>query len=185
VETLLNALQSRDVQRQAWQNPPSLQAMVALLAIREGGYIPLSRYLRQAGVTSFWPGRLRAIAQGLEVPPWPLVRRIGATAGLADLSTVLADWRNQCRARLQLDGCAPLGTEVRLLIAEVATTARQFSERLGLNPSVLVRDLQRLDSGKPVKWFHVQRILGAAELPPNDRRWQQIHAWWYTTRIAN
>jgi transcriptional regulator with XRE-family HTH domain len=182
VELLLKSRDLRNAERDAWRSPPTLQAMVALLANREGGFIPLMRFLRQARVTSFWPGRLRSIAQGLEVPPWPLVNRIGSACGVPDLGTVLDDWRDQYRTRLQDTGCSPLGTEVRLLIAEVATTAREFSKRLGLNPSVLVRDLQRLDRGKPVKWFHVERILSAAEVVPHDRRWEQIHAWWYTTR---
>ena len=85
---------------------------------------------------------------------------------MPDLSTVLDDWREQYRMRLQVAGCSPLGAEVRLLIAEVATTVRAFSRRLGLNPSVLVRDLQRLDKGKGVKWFHVERILTAAGVAP-------------------
>ncbi len=183
VETLLKARDQRDLEREAWRQPPTLQAMVALLAAREGGFIPLTRFLRHAKVTSFWPGRLRSIAQGLEVPPWPLVHKIGLVCGVPDLSTVLDDWREQYRMRLQVAGCSPLGAEVRLLIAEVATTARAFSRRLGLNPSVLVRDLQRLDKGKGVKWFHVERILTAAGVAPHERRWEQIHAWWYATRV--
>jgi hypothetical protein len=47
---------------------------------------------------------------------------------------------------------------------------------------VLVRDLQRMDRGCPVKWFHVERILAAAGLSEKDRRWAQIHAWWYANR---
>jgi hypothetical protein len=70
-----------------------------------------------------------------------------------------------------------------LLIAEVAPTVREFSGRLGFSPSVLVRDLQRLDAGRPGKWFRVERILRAAGLAPEDRRWEQIHAWWYAARV--
>ena len=109
--------------------------------------------------------------------------KIGLVCGVPDLSTVLDDWREQYRRRLQVAGCSPPWPEVRLLIAEVATTARAFSRRLGLNPSVLVRDLQRLDKGKGVKWFHVERILTAAGVAPHERRWEQIHAWWYATRV--
>ena len=53
--------------------PPTGSAMVARLADLEGGMIPLTRRLRQAGEKGFWPGRLRAIAQGKEIPPWPLL----------------------------------------------------------------------------------------------------------------
>ena len=40
VETLLKARDLRDLEREAWRQPPTLQAMVALLAAREGGFIP-------------------------------------------------------------------------------------------------------------------------------------------------
>jgi hypothetical protein len=70
-----------------------------------------------------------------------------------------------------------------LLIAEVATTVREFSARMTFNPSVLTRDLQRIDRGLPVKWFRVQRILKAACLSENDLRWDRIHAWWYATTL--
>jgi transcriptional regulator with XRE-family HTH domain len=180
VDSLLLNRDKRDVRRAAWRSPASVQNLVALLAEREGGLIPLTRYLRKARVTSFWAGRLRAIAQGKELPPWPLLERIGTACGVPDLTAVQCDWRDRYRTRLQESGCSPLGTEVRLLIAEVATTVREFSSRLGLSPSVLVRDLQRLDKEKPVKWFHVERILSTAA-PGNERRWAQIHAWWYAT----
>jgi transcriptional regulator with XRE-family HTH domain len=182
VKTLLVSWDKRQAERVAWRCPPSLREMVALLADREGGIIPLTRHLRQARESRFWAGRLRSIAQGKEVPPWPLIERIGRACGVADLSAVRADWQKQYRARLQQSGCSALATEVRLLIAEVATTIREFSTRLKVNPSVLVRDLQRMDQGKAVKWFHVERILSAAGVRMNDRRWDQVHAWWYTTR---
>ena len=182
VEALLLSKDNRDIQRAAWRGPTSVQSLVRLLAEREGGIIPLSRFLRQREGTSFWAGRLRAIAQGTELPPWPLLQRIGIACGVPDLGAVLRDWRERTRKQLQDSGCSPLGIEVRLLIAEVASTVRQFSARLGCSPSVLVRDLQRIDRGKPVKWFHVERILTAAGLSAGDRRWAQIHAWWYPTQ---
>jgi len=182
IEALLREKDARDVRRACWRCPPSVRALVSRLADREGGIIPLMRHLRQAGAAGFWAGRLRAIARGEELPPWPLLERIGLACAVPDLSKVRMDWWEQSRIRLQENGCSPLGTEVRLLIAEVATTVREFSGRLGLSPSVLVRDLQRMDRGKPVKWFHVERILSAAGLTAQDRRWEQIHAWWYVTR---
>ena len=60
-----------------------------------------------------------------------------------------------------------------------------FSDRLGFSPSILVRDLQRMDAGRPGKWFHVERILRAAGVAANDRRWEQIHAWWYAARTGS
>jgi transcriptional regulator with XRE-family HTH domain len=182
VEALLKEKDARDARRACWRCPSSVRALVARLAEREGGIIPLMRHLRQAGAAGFWAGRLRAIARGEELPPWPLVERIGQACSVPDLNKVRCDWQDRYRLRLQESGCAPLGTEVRLLIAEMATTIREFSGRLDLSPSVLVRDLQRMDRGRPVKWFHVERILAAAGLTAQDRRWEQIHAWWYVTR---
>ena len=75
-----------------------------------------------------------------------------------------------------------MGIELRLLIAEVAMTVRAFSDGLGINASVLIRDLQRMDGNAPVKWYQVERILKAAGLSANDSRWGQVHAWWYSTR---
>jgi transcriptional regulator with XRE-family HTH domain len=186
VEALLRKKASHDAEQTAWRHPPSVQAMVTRLANREGGIIPLWRHLCRCGVRGFWAERLRTMARGEEVPPWPLVERIGAACGVAELAEVRRDWRERYRARLEGNNgstLSPLGIELRLLLAEVATTVREFSTRLGVNPSVLTRDLQRMDGGKPIRWSHVERILQTAGLGPHDRRWQQIHAWWYTTRI--
>jgi hypothetical protein len=155
---------------------------VARLGRREVGISPLARSLRRAGVAGLRAEKLRAMARGNDIPAWPLVKRIGRACGLPDLSTVQRDWREQYRLRLDKRGCAPLGTEVRVLIAEVAMTAREFSKKLGFSPSVLVRDLRRLDEDRPGRWFHVERILRAAGLAASDRRWDQIHAWWYAAR---
>jgi transcriptional regulator with XRE-family HTH domain len=184
VEGLLQARDERDAERDAWRAPPTVAALVVQLARREGGIIPLARCLRRAGVGGFTPERLRIMARGEEVPPWALVERIGGACGVPDLSAVRCDWQERYRRRLQASGRSPLGVEVRLLIAEVAPTVREFSGRLGFNPSVLVRDLQRMDGSRPGEWFHVERILRAAGLPPHDRRWKQIHAWWYTAADA-
>ncbi len=184
VEALLARRDRRDAERAAWKSPPSVRAVIARLADREGGILPLASCLRQAGVKGFWAARLRAISRGEEVPPWPLLERIGTACGVPHMDAARRDWQEQYRARLQQGGGAPLGVELRLLIAEQTTTVRAFSRRLGVNPSVLVRDLQRMDRGRPVKWFCVERILKAAGLQPGDQRWEQIHAWWYSTRIG-
>jgi hypothetical protein len=183
IEALLKEKEERDAERASWRCPPSVRALVLRLAQREGGIRPLARCLRQAGETAFWAGRLRAIARGEELPAWPLVQRIGLACQVPDLRAVQQDWQEQYRQLLHGRGVSPLGTEVRLLIAEVATTLRELSGRLAFSPSVLVRDLQRMDGGRPVKWFHVERILRAAGLAETERRWQQIHAWWYATRL--
>jgi transcriptional regulator with XRE-family HTH domain len=181
VEALLRKRDQRNAERVAWRSPLTVQALVGRLAAREGGFIPLMRHLRRAGETGFWAGRLRAMARGEEVPPWPLVRRLATVCGVQELNAVQRDWREQYRHRMQTTESSPLGTEVRLLIAEVANTVREFSKRLGFSPSVLVRDLQRMDNGHPGKWFHVERVLRAAGLTPADGRWNQIYAWWYAS----
>jgi transcriptional regulator with XRE-family HTH domain len=178
-------LQKRDDHcqaRAAWRCPPTVRALVMRLAEREGGIQPLRRHLCQAGVKGCGAAWLRAVARGLEVPPWPALERLGRACGVPELDQVRRDWREQYRARLQRHERSPLGVEVRLVVAEFATTAREFSKRLGVNPSVLIRALQRLDRGEAMEWFHVERILRAAGVAPSDRRWEQVHAWWYTTR---
>ncbi len=185
IEVLLRKKDAHDADGVAWRSPPTIRALVSRLASREGGIVPLTRLLRRAGVHGFWAERLRSIAAGNEVPPWPIVERIGSACNVPDLAAARADWREQYRARLQSKGCSPLGIEVRLLIAEVANTIREFSDRLGFSPSVLVRDLQRMDAGRPGKWFHVERILAAAGVTDIDRRWHQVHAWWYAAANEN
>jgi transcriptional regulator with XRE-family HTH domain len=184
VEALLGRRQVRDTRRAAWRSPPTVRALIVRLAEREGGLIPLTRYLRGAGVPGLCAARLRGLARGDEVPPWPLLEQIGAACGVDDLGAVRCDWRERYRARLQGEGLAPLGVEVRLLIAEVALTVRGFSSRLDVSPSVVVRALQRMDRDRPVSWLHVERILRAAGAAPHDRCWQQVHAWWYATRAG-
>jgi transcriptional regulator with XRE-family HTH domain len=182
VEALLAARDRREAERVAWQSPPSVRKLVARLAEREGGMLPLAACLRRAGVKGFWAARLRAISRGEELPPWPLLEKVGTACGVPDLRAVQRDWQEQYRNRLQVPGRSPLGVEVRLLIVERAASVRAFSRRLGVNPSILTRELQRMDRGRPVQWFRVERILRTAGLPEFGRRWQQIHAWWYCTR---
>jgi transcriptional regulator with XRE-family HTH domain len=185
VEALLEARNQREVRRGAWRVPPTVRELISRLAAREGGILPLMRLLRQAGVNGLWAERLRSIERGDELPVWPLLAQIGAVCGVPNLSAVLDDWRERYRNRLHTAGCSPLGAEVRLLIAEVALTVRAFSARVKVHPSGLTRDLQRLDSGRLVRWRQVERILVAAGLASGERRWEQIHAWWYATLIES
>jgi transcriptional regulator with XRE-family HTH domain len=180
VEALLQERQACEAKRSAWNWPESVPRLITLLAEREGGLIPLARFLKRAGLKGLWPGRLRAIAYGQEVPAWSVLEQVGRACGVADLTQVQHDWAERYRARLRAWGCSPLGIELRLCIAEVAATLRDFSPKLGFNYSVLVRDMQRLDRDDPVKWFHVERILRAAGVPADDLRWREIHALWYT-----
>jgi transcriptional regulator with XRE-family HTH domain len=180
IEALLKQRSDSEAERAAWQVPPAAAAMIKLLAQREGGLIPLVRLLRQAGLKGLWPGRLKLIAQGKEVPAWRILERIGQACGVMDLSEARRDWRERYREQLQASRISPLGVELRLLIGEVAATLRAFSPKLGFNYSVLVRDLQRIDRDEPVKWFHVERIVQAIGLPMDDGRRKEIHALWYT-----
>jgi transcriptional regulator with XRE-family HTH domain len=180
VDALLRRRTTRELERAAWRSPQSVPALVTLLARREGGLVPLARLLRKSGLKSFWPGRLKAIARGRAIPPWPVVEQLGSTCGVHDLTEVRRDWAQRYRAQLQTHCASPLGVEIRLLIAEVAPTLRSFSPRLGFNYSVLVRDLKRIDRDEPGRWFHVERILIAVGVPVDDDRWREMHALWYT-----
>jgi transcriptional regulator with XRE-family HTH domain len=185
IAALLQQRRRRVLERSAWQAPPSVATMITLLARREGGLIPLTRYLKAAGLKGLWTGRLRAIARGEELPAWKVLEEIGWICGVTDLSEAWQDWTKRYRAQLQVQLRSPLAVELRLLIAEVAGTLRAFGSRLGFNYSVLVRDIQRIDIDVPVKWFHIERILRAAGLPAEEERWKQIHALWYTTGERN
>ena len=156
-----------EAERFAWKSPPTARGLVTLLARREGGLIPLMRFLRRAGLKGLWTGRLRA-SQGTEVPPG-ILEQIGETAGARSIRPI-STGRRAPRALAGRACESPLGVELRLLIAEVATTLRGFSPRLGFNYSVLVRDLQRIDRDIPVRWFHVERILKAVGIPEDDGR---------------
>jgi transcriptional regulator with XRE-family HTH domain len=180
VEALLQHRRAREAERAAWQSPPSVSSIIVLLAKREGGLIPLSRCLRKAGLRGLWIGRLRAIARGLETPAWRVLERIGQACSVAEMAEVYHDWTARYRSKLHVECASPLGVELRLLIGEVEPTLRAFSARLGFNYSVLVRDLQRIDRDEPIKWYHVERLLRAAGLPPNDMRWTEVRALWST-----
>jgi transcriptional regulator with XRE-family HTH domain len=180
VQALLERRAVRDEQRRAWQTPATVRELVTLLARREGGLIPLMRLLRQAGLQGFWTGRLRAIAQGKEVPAWPVLEALGRAGGVHEVADVLEDWRLCFRRRLQAEAMSPLGLELRLLMMEVAPNLRAFSPRLGFNYSVLVRDMQRIDRDDPIKWFHIERIVLATDLPVTEDQWRGLRALWYT-----
>jgi hypothetical protein len=185
IAALLQHRNKRTAERTAWQAPPSVATMISLLARREGGLIPLVRHLKAAGLRGLWTSRLRAIARGEEIPAWKVLEEIGHSCRALDLDETRHDWSKRYRAKLQAQFGSPLAVELRLLIAEAAATLRAFSSRLGFNYSVLVRDLQRIDRDQPIKWFHIERILVAAGLRPEDERWKEIHALWYTTGERN
>lgn len=180
VVALLEDRQKRRVEESAWQLPPSLRDMITLLARREGGLVPLRRHLKRAGMRGISADRLRAIARGQALPAWPDVERVALACGVADLGKVWQDWRERYRAMTAKSCGSPLGAELRLLIAETASTVRAFSGRMGVNYSVLVRGLLCLDRDDPVKWKHVERILRAAGLSEGDERWREIRSLWYT-----
>src|SRR5207244_11508929 len=118
--------------------------------------------------------------QGGAVPSWPALQQIAHACGVEELTEVRRDWRLRFRTQLEKKCSSPLGVDLRLLIAETAPTLRAFSPRLGLNYSVLVRDLQRIDRDEPVRWFHVERIVRALGIPADSDRWREIHALWHT-----
>jgi hypothetical protein len=180
VAALLAERQARQAERAAWRCPATAPALVALLVRREGGVIPLARRLRQAGLKGLWPGRLRTIADGTDLPAWPVLERIGRACGVTDYYEAQRDWAERYRAQLQTGCRSPLAVELRLLIAEVATNLRDFSPRLGFNYSVLVREFQRIDRDEPLRWFHVERILRAVGLKQEGERWREIRALWAT-----
>jgi hypothetical protein len=119
------------------------------------------------------------------MPAWKILEQIGRHCGVTDLTEAWQDWSKRYRAQLQAEVGSPLAVELRLLIAEVAVTLRAFASRLGFNYSVLIRDLQRIDIDKPIKWFHIERILRAAGLAAEEERWRTIHALWYTAGERN
>jgi transcriptional regulator with XRE-family HTH domain len=180
VRQLLEHRRARAAEREAWRAPSSVANLITQLARREGGMAPLSRLLRRQKLTHTSTPLLRAVSRGETVPAWPHLEQIGRACAVEDLSDLRHDWADRFREQLRKRCESPIGVEVRLLIAEVAPTVRDFSRRLPFNYSVLVRDLQRLDRDVPLKWFHVERILRAAELPADCERWQEIHALWYT-----
>ena len=109
-----------------------------------------------------------------------MLEQIAHSCDVVDLSDLHDDWKKRYRARLEGECASPLGVALRLLIGELAASLRDFSLRLGFNYSVLIRDLQKIDRDDFIKWFHVERIAGAAGLSAEDERWREIHALWRT-----
>ena len=164
--------------RQAWKNPSTVSELIERLAQREGGVLPLARRLRLAGLDKTWTRRLHAISHGREVPTWPELKQIARVGEVTELSQVKRDWTNRYRACLVSQGHPPLATELRLLVAEVVPTLREFCSRMPFGYAVLIRDLNRIEQQQPLRWFHVERILKAAGLPPDCDRWQKIETLW-------
>jgi transcriptional regulator with XRE-family HTH domain len=181
IEDLLAQRRARQAAGLAWRAPRSVAELITLLARREGGLAPLVRLLRRTqGLEGLSTVRLRGIVRGDETPPWCLLHLIGQACGVEDLSIAHHDWAERYRAALAEWCPSPLGVELRVLVAEVAASLRAFSPRLGFNYSVLTREFQRIDRDEPIKWFHVERILRAAGLPPDGDRWREVRALWST-----
>src|SRR5262249_32295486 len=104
IAQLLRDWQESRQQQIAWQAPDSVPEMVILLARREGGLIPLARYLQKVGLKSLGKTRLRSIAQGRRLPAWPVIEQLAKACGVGDLAEARHSWSEQYRARLQKRG---------------------------------------------------------------------------------
>src|SRR5262249_22782917 len=120
VADLLRRREEREVGRLAWQSPPSVQALIGLLARRDRAFLALERRLKQAGVAWAWADRLRGIARAREVPPWHLLGQVARACGVENLAQAHGDWQEGYAAVLRGRGYSPLGVEVRLTIDEAA-----------------------------------------------------------------
>ncbi|MBC7822211.1 MAG: hypothetical protein IAG10_35450 [Planctomycetaceae bacterium] len=178
LQDLLNYRSDLETARQAWRSPGSIRDLIERLCQREGGLLPLVRCLKLPGLKESWLRRLRAIARGEETPTWPQMQQIARAGEVIDLSQTRRDWANRYRAWLTSQGHPPLAIELRLLIAEVSPSLREFSSRLSFGCPTLIRDLQRISRQQPLKWFHVERLLKAAGLPADCDRWRKINILW-------
>ena len=168
----------RDMKRVAWKSPGSVSEMIRLLAVREGGLVPLSRKLRDAKLSGISPPRLRSYLQEEETPSWSLLHEIAESCGVKNLGDVHINWIHRYREQLNQKSDSSLAVELRLLIAEVAPTLRAFAKRLPFNYSVLLRDLYRVEGHEPIKWPHIERLLRAAGLPSSSERWRVLVRLW-------
>ena len=168
----------RDMKRVAWKSPGSVSEMIRLLAVREGGLVPLSRKLRDAKLSGISPPRLRSYLQEEETPSWSLLHGIAESCSVKHLGEVHINWIHRYREQLSQKSDSLLAVELRLLIAEVAPTLRAFAKRLPFNYSVLLRDLYRVEGHEPIKWPHIERLLRAAGLPSSSERWRVIVRLW-------
>jgi transcriptional regulator with XRE-family HTH domain len=180
VDGVFDRRDQRDVKREAWKTPTSVTDMIKALASREGGIVPLSRTLKAADLYGVSPPRLRSYLIGDETPTWFLLQQIADVCKISKLQVVHIDWIHRYREQLKTKNESLLAIELRLLMAEVAPTIREFSKRLPFNYSVLLRDLYKVEQKLSFKWFHVERILKAAGLPENSERWRVIHRLWIT-----
>ena len=178
IDTVFARRDERDVKRVAWKTPQNVTNMIETLAKREGGIVPLSRVLKAAELRGVSPPRLRSYLIGDETPTWFLLQQIADVCEVSKLQVVHIDWIHRYREQLQEKNESLLAIELRLLIAEVAPTIREFSKRLPFNYSVLLRDLYKVEQKQSFKWFHVERILKASGLPENSERWRVIHRLW-------
>ncbi len=178
VQDLLNYRSERELARQAWKHPSSIRELIEFLCQREGGLLPLVRCLKLPGLKESWLRRLRAIARGEETPTWPQIQEIARAGEVIDLSQTRRDWAIRYRAWLTSKGHPPLAIELRLLIAEVSPSLREFNSRLTIGYHNLIRDMQRINELQPLKWSHVERLLTAAGLPPDCDRWRKINILW-------
>lgn len=169
---------TRDTKRIAWKSPGSVSEMIRLLAVREGGLVPLSRKLRSAELAGISPPRLRSYLQEEETPSWSLLHGIADSCGVKRLGEVHINWIHRYREQLRQKSESQLAVELRLLIAEVVPTLRAFAKRLPFNYSVLLRDLYRVEGREAIKWPHIERLLRAAGLPPSSERWRVIQRLW-------
>ena len=168
----------RDMKRVAWKSPGSVSEMIRLMAVREGGLVPLSRKLRDAKLSGISPPRLRSYLQEEETPSWSLLHEIAESCGVKNLGDVHINWIHRYREQLNQKSDSSLAVELRLLIAEVAPTLRAFAKRLPFNYSVLLRDLYRVEGHEPIKWPHIERLLRAAGLPSSSERWRVLVRLW-------
>ena len=168
----------RDSKRVEWKSPGSVSDMIRLLAVREGGLVPLSRKLKDAELAGISPPRLRSYLQAEETPSWSLLHGIAESCGVRNLGEVHINWIHRYREQLKQKSDSLLAVELRLLIAEVAPTLRAFAQRLPFNYSVLLRDLYRVEAKEPIKWPHIERLLRAAGLPASSERWRVILRLW-------
>jgi transcriptional regulator with XRE-family HTH domain len=181
VTALLARRQARLRDASAWQSPASAAELVALLARREGGLAPLARQLKRAGCRGVSVPRLRAVARGVDLPAWCWLQEVARLMKVGNVSQMREDWQARYRQRLQALKLSPLAIELRMLLAEAANSVREFSRRLPFNYSVLVRDLGRIDQGRTIAWFHIERLLAAAGMATHHDRWQEIRILWCTS----
>ena len=178
VSEIFERRNKRDKKRVAWKSPGSVSEMIQLLAVREGGLVPLSRKLRDANLAGISPPRLRSYLQDEETPSWSLLHGIAESCGVTRLGDVHINWIHRYREQLKQKSDSLLAVELRLLIAEVAPTLRAFAKRLPFNYSVLLRDLYRVEGQESIKWPHIERLLRAAGLPSSSERWRVIMRLW-------